>query len=216
MHRTRSAGRPKCVNISRRAASETVSTSFAWLHDHRVISRRRRPSFQVNHSGRATNEMSWTRATVGTFQLRGAVYPGAKNTSSRSCFAAFGSASCSHTVPPDPGTRRTSTSARGVVTGRCAYSTSACREASGSWAHASSSPARWRPTPWGSRRAREHQSRCASRLWIKTLDFRLWTLDSPLPPPQQRVFVRTTNVTRSLRPVKLPRPIEATTRAGGS
>ena len=46
------------IRISRRAPSETVSTKCARSLDHRVISLRRRPSFQRNHSGCATNEMS--------------------------------------------------------------------------------------------------------------------------------------------------------------
>jgi hypothetical protein len=63
----------KYDTISRRDASESVSTRRARRLDHRVSVRRLKPSFQRNHSGWATNEMSCTVNTMGMFKRSGAV-----------------------------------------------------------------------------------------------------------------------------------------------
>jgi hypothetical protein len=67
------SGRPMCFTISDFEKRESVITMRARRADQAVSSRRRVPSRNENHSGRAKNDTSCTVSTVGAGAVNGAV-----------------------------------------------------------------------------------------------------------------------------------------------
>ena len=92
--------------------SETMRIVRALSADRRVHRAASSAFTPSEPFGGAVNDTSCTVRTIGARMRRGAVYPGAKKTSSRCRFAAVARSNCSHQTSPEPGTTTRSLASR--------------------------------------------------------------------------------------------------------